>query len=188
VGRSLACETLGLEYGRVRLVDHDEVWVNAFERESDRLHATLGTLALAVEHVGSTAVPGLISKPILDIAVGLGAVADHEVLIVRLELLGYSFRGDAGDGGGLVFVLEDRPAHRVAHVHAVRFGGDQWRRYLMVRDQLRTDQAARTAYAQLKRRLADRFADDRRFYTAAKSPFIAWLVSGASAPAGRKAT
>jgi GrpB-like predicted nucleotidyltransferase (UPF0157 family) len=182
MGQNLACETLGLEYGQVRLAEHDQEWKIAFEREATRLRTTLATLALAVEHVGSTAVPGLISKPILDIAVGLDAAADHDLLIARLESLGYIFRGDAGDEGGLLFVLEDRPGRRVAHVHAVRFRDDQWRRYLAVRDRLRTDQAARTAYAQLKRRLAGQFADDRRAYTAAKSSFIARLVSTSLAP------
>jgi GrpB-like predicted nucleotidyltransferase (UPF0157 family) len=74
----------------------------------------LGDLAVAIEHVGSTAVPGLVAKPILDLAVGLAPGADPDHAITAIERLGYVFRGDKGDIGGLLFVLEDRPAHRLA--------------------------------------------------------------------------
>lgn len=133
-------------------------------------------LAVAIEHIGSTAVPGLVAKPILDIAVGLSSDADPDQVIARLEPLGWAFRGDKGDPG-LLFVLEDRPAHRVAHMHVVGYGDTRWRHYLLFRDRLRTDPAARTAYAELKRGLAERFADDRRAYTAAKDSFITGLLA-----------
>ncbi len=73
--------------------------------------------------------------------------------------------------------LEDRPAHRVAHLHVVGYGDTQWRRYLALRDRLGADQAARSAYAQLKGRLAAQFSGDRRAYTAAKVAFIQQLLS-----------
>jgi GrpB-like predicted nucleotidyltransferase (UPF0157 family) len=75
-------------------------------------------------------------------------------------------------------VLEGRPAaHWVAHLHLVGYGEAQWRRYLALRDRLRADQAARSAYDQLKGRLAARFSGDRRAYTAAKAAFIQQLLS-----------
>jgi GrpB-like predicted nucleotidyltransferase (UPF0157 family) len=81
-----------------------------------------------------------------------------------------------GDEGGLLLVLEDRPAHRVAHLHVVGYGDAQWRRYLALPDRLRADQAARSAYAQLKGDLAAQFSGDHRAYTAAKAAFIQQLL------------
>jgi GrpB-like predicted nucleotidyltransferase (UPF0157 family) len=77
----------------------------------------------------------------------------------------------------VLLVLEDRPAHRVAHLHLVGHGDAQWCRYLALRDRLRADQATRAAYVQLKGRLAARFGGDRRAYTAAKAAFIQQLLS-----------
>ena len=116
--------------------------------------------------------PGLLAKPILDLAVLRRRGTD---VIERLAALGYEFRGDAGDEGGLVFVLSDRPLHRIAHVHVVSDGDPQWSRYLAVRDRLRADPAARAAYAELKLELAARFPRDRPAYTAGKDAFIASL-------------
>jgi GrpB-like predicted nucleotidyltransferase (UPF0157 family) len=125
-----------------------------------------------VEHIGSTAVLGLVAKPILDLSVALAAEADTESVFRKLEQAGYTYRGDAGDEGGLVFVLDARPLHRIAHVHAIRHGDAQWRRYLDVRDRLRSDPRARAAYADLKRDLATKFPHNRAAYTAAKTEFI----------------
>src|SRR5574341_567856 len=107
---------LGLARGTVRLVNGDPGWPGAFQRLAARLRPALGPLAVAIEHVGSTAVPGLAAKPILDIAVGLAPDADPGQFVARLAPLGWIFRGDNADSG-LLFVLEDRPAHRVAHLH-----------------------------------------------------------------------
>jgi GrpB-like predicted nucleotidyltransferase (UPF0157 family) len=168
---------LGLTYGQVRLVDSDPGWPRASEQLAAELRTALGELAVAVEHVGSTAVPGLVAKPILDLAVGLAPATDPDRVIPAMERLGYEFRGDKGDTGGLLFVLEDRPTHRIAHVHVVPHGGEKWRQYLAFRDRLRIDPDARVAYAELKRSLGEQFVSDRQAYTAGKAAFIAGLVS-----------
>ncbi len=173
---------LGLPYGTVRLVEHDPRWSVEFERVAAQLRPALGSLVVAVEHVGSTAVAGLIAKPILDVAVGLTAEADTLTVTRVLDTHRYEFRGDAGEEGGLVFVLNDRPLHRVAHLHVVRFGDRQWRDYLAVRARLRSDSTARADYADLKWRLARQFADDRRAYTAAKNSFVEALLATAAPP------
>jgi GrpB-like predicted nucleotidyltransferase (UPF0157 family) len=168
---------LGLTYGQVGLVESHLGWPRAFEQLAAELRTALGELAVAVEHVGSTAVPGLVAKPILDIAVGLPPATDADRIIPAIERLGYEFRGDKGDTGGLLFVLEDRPAHRVAHVHVVPHGGEKWRQYLAFRDRLRIDPGARAACAEVKRTLGERFAGDRQAYTAGKAAFVADLLS-----------
>jgi GrpB-like predicted nucleotidyltransferase (UPF0157 family) len=134
-----------------------------------------------VEHVGSTAIPGLTAKPILDVLIGLAPGTDPDRVIATLERLGFQDRGDKGDDGGRLLVLEDRPAHRVAHLHLVGHGDALWRRYLTLRDRLRGDPDARAAYAGLKARLAARFSEDRRAYTAAKAAFITRLLAEADA-------
>ena len=165
-------ERLGLQYGHVELAESDPAWPEDAQRLAESIRSALGPDALAVEHIGSTAVPGLLSKPILDLAVLVRRDADTTE---RLTMLGYEFRGDAGAEGGLVFVLSDRPLHRIAHVHVVSDGDPQWSRYLAVRDRLRADPTARAAYAELKLELAARFPRDRPAYTAGKDGFIASL-------------
>ena len=176
MGNWLGGTYLGLTYGQVRLVSGDPSWPEAFQRLAAELRAALGELAVAVEHVGSTAVSGLAAKPILDIAIGLAPGINPIGVITPLQPLGARFRGDKGDEGGLLLVLEDRPAHRVAHLHVVGYGDAQWRRYLALRDRLRADQAVRSAYAQLKGDLAAQFSGDHRAYTAAKAAFIQQLL------------
>ncbi|MFI6481456.1 GrpB family protein [Nonomuraea sp. NPDC050663] len=174
--------SVGLERGRVRLAEHDPRWSAAFEDVRAPLAAALGPLAAGIEHVGSTAVPGLPAKPIIDVAVGLTHDADVEAVVAALTGLGYLFKGDQGDEGGLLFELRSGPDVGVAHVHAVRHGDPQWVAYLAFRDRLRDDATLRDSYAALKRSLAGRFPSDRLEYTEGKSPFIrslpdlAWLA------------
>jgi GrpB-like predicted nucleotidyltransferase (UPF0157 family) len=168
-------DLLGLTYGEVRLAESDPGWPTEALRLAETLDKTLERDAVAIKHIGSTAVPGLVSKPILDLAVGLAPDAETDRVIERLRALGCAYRGDAGEAGGLIFVLEDKPGHRIAHVHAVRYGDRQWTRYLRVRDRLRADAGARAAYGELKRRLAAEFPRDRTSYTAAKASFFADL-------------
>jgi GrpB-like predicted nucleotidyltransferase (UPF0157 family) len=167
---------LGLTYGRVRLVESIPYWADEFVRLAIPLRESLGEIAVAVEHVGSTAVPGLVAKPILDLAIGLAPEADVGDVTARLEALGYQFRGDKGELGGLLFGLEDRPAHRIANAHVVRFGDRRWRGYLRFRDLLRVDAVAADAYAALKYQLAAQFPEQRATYTVAKASFIARLL------------
>ncbi|TDD80479.1 GrpB family protein [Actinomadura rubrisoli] len=169
---------LGLAKGAVRVMDSQPGWSEVYEQLASALRPALGVLATAVEHVGSTSVPGLPAKPIVDIAVGLAANARLVDVVDAVTALGYEFRGDGGEEIGWLFVLETRPLFRVAHVHAVRHGGPQWREYLKFRDRLRSDPAAHHAYAQLKRQLAAVYADDRQAYTAAKTSLVRDLLSG----------
>ena len=114
---------LGLDYGTVRLTAARAEWGALADRLAETIRNQLGRSAVSVEHIGSSAVPGLAAKPIIDLAVGLSGPVPLEELRNALEDIGYQFRGDAGDQGGLVFVLEDRPKHRVVHLHVVDHGG-----------------------------------------------------------------
>jgi GrpB-like predicted nucleotidyltransferase (UPF0157 family) len=127
---------------------------------------------LDVEHVGSTTVPGLLSKPIIDIAAAMRSPIDQDDVVRRLSRAGYVFRGDKGTEGGFLFVRTDENEVRTVHVHVVRADSTEWRHYLKFRDVLRQDRGAREAYEQVKREAAARFPDDRASYIAAKRTFI----------------
>ncbi|WP_067469570.1 GrpB family protein [Actinomadura macra] len=170
---------LGLIKGSVRVMDSQPGWPEVYEQLASALRPALGGEAVAIEHVGSTSVPGLPAKPIVDIAVGLAPDAQLVDVVDVVTALGYGFRGDKGEEVGWLFVLEPRPLYRVADVHAVRHGGLQWRAYLEFRDRLRSDPAAHRAYAQLKRQLAVKHVNDRQAYTAAKTSLVKELLSGA---------
>ncbi|MFI0486531.1 GrpB family protein [Actinomadura sp. 9N215] len=168
---------LGLSRGQVRVCASDPRWADVFSRLASALRSALGTKAVSVEHVGSTSVPGLSAKPILDVAIALASDAVTEDVIAALGPLGYDFRGDKGDQGGWLFVLEDRPGRRVAHVHVVQDGDPQWNRWLSFRDLLRADARVRADYDRLKRELATRHPRDRRAYTRDKTSFVTSRVT-----------
>jgi GrpB-like predicted nucleotidyltransferase (UPF0157 family) len=155
----------------VLLREHDPAWPAIGAQIVARLRPLLGERAVAVEHIGSTAVPGLLAKPIIDIAVGV--VAKSRDLISLLESDGWIYVGERpDDDGGTLLVTETTHHHRVAHLHVVQHNGSEWRRYLAFREGLRRDPDLREAYARLKRELAAAHPRDRNAYTEGKSGFV----------------
>ena len=132
--------------------------------------------------MGSTAVPGLPAKPIVDLAARLAHDAAIEAVIPRAEALGYIYRGDGADQGGHLFVLEREPDVRVVHLHVVRWDDPQWSRYLAFRDGLRRRPDLCARYAVLKLALAATYRDSRKTYTESKHDFIGGLLADALAP------
>jgi GrpB-like predicted nucleotidyltransferase (UPF0157 family) len=118
-----------------------------------------------VQHVGSTAVKGLPSKPILDIVLGSDSAEAADRLAVALVGIGYIDRGLGEGSNGRLLVMESAPNVRIAHVHIVQYETQDWKDYVVFRDTLRGDGALRSGYAELKRDLAERFATDRQSYT-----------------------
>lgn len=168
---------LGLERGVVYVVRSDPGWPVTFARVASALRSALPDSAVCIEHVGSTAVPGLPAKPILDIAVGVDPTADPDPVIRALTSLGFLYRGEA-DGGRLdrMFGWEDSPRHRLVNLHLIVHEGPEWNAYLEFRDRLRHDDAARDRYATIKQRLAERFPRDRHAYIAGKESFVADIL------------
>jgi GrpB-like predicted nucleotidyltransferase (UPF0157 family) len=163
--------------GPIEVVEHDPRWAQTFAHERDRLAAVLGGLALAIEHVGSTAVPGLAAKPVLDILVGVARTPLPEGTLLALGALGYQYRGDSGVPGKQYF----RTNPRTRHLHVVGFGGEDWVRTLAFRDYLRAHPAAVQEYAALKRELARLHRDHRTRYLAGKAAFIRSVLERAAA-------
>lgn len=167
---------LGLDYDDLRLDRTTEGWVAAGCTLRDQIAAILVDDATAVEAIGSSSVVGLLAKPIIDLAVALSAHQDVGGVRTRLERAGWIYRGDAGDDGGHVFVLEARPWHRIAHLHVVAQDRAQWRDYLRFRDLLRHSADARREYEAVKLRLIDELGGDRKAYTDGKSDVVRSLL------------
>jgi GrpB-like predicted nucleotidyltransferase (UPF0157 family) len=176
---------LGLRYGTVRLVAYRPEWARAFVEERARLSEALSGLTCEIEHVGSTAVPGLLAKPILDIAVGLFHASSVEEAVSAIRGLSYQYQCDAGSEGGHVLVREAEPLVRTHHVHVVELGDPQWEAYLLFRDFLREHRHAREAYGAEKVALAHRHSGDREAYTEAKDGIVRELLAEARRFGGR---
>ena len=164
--------SLGLAPEDVRVEPHSDEWGEAYETERVRLAGALGDLVVDIQHVGSTAVPGLAAKPIVDIAIAIPEASFAQRVSQVLTTLGYEFAVDAGNEGGLIFFRESNPPLRTHHVHIVEHRDPQWRNYLKFRDLLRADSDLRSKYARLKDRLVRDYANDRPGYTNAKTEFI----------------
>ncbi len=174
----LVAAGLGLDYGIVRLDRTTDDWLLAGSWLRDQVEGSLGPLVKGIEQVGASSVPGLLAKPIVDLAAGLHRDHHFTAIVDRLNSHGWIYRGDAGEDGGQVFVLEARPWHRVAHLHAVEHGGPQWRNYLRFRDLLRRSAVARHRYEVVKMRLAEEYPNNRKAYTDGKAIVINELLAG----------
>jgi GrpB-like predicted nucleotidyltransferase (UPF0157 family) len=152
----------------VELVDYDPSWAVLYEQEAATLRPIFDGRLAGIEHIGSTAVPGLCAKPIVDILIGLRelSLSDHD--IAEMSAAGYEYLGELGLPGRLFFRKGEPRTH---NVHVVEHGGDHWERHLVFRDALRSDLEARRRYDELKRRLAAE-GHPREAYTELKTPFI----------------
>ena len=171
--------SIGLPRGIVRLLQSDPAWPRAFRAESARLESAIaaaGLPPLAFEHIGSTAVPELDAKPIIDLLAGHARDADPRSWFAILIAIGYEHRGPQGVPERELFVLgpESRRTH---HLNLVAVDGQFWRDHLVFRDRLRSDAELREEYAALKRSLAATHPGDRPAYTAGKAAFIAQVMS-----------
>ena len=156
----------------VIVVEYDPRWPEQFAEESERLRQVMGDALVAVEHVGSTSVPGLPAKPVLDILVGVRALAEGEQAVPALASLGYEYRGENGIPGRLFFRKGLVPYRRTHHLHMVETGHEQWAPMLSFRDYLRSHPDEARRYEALKHDLADQFRADRRAYTDGKAEFV----------------
>lgn len=164
-------DALGLERTTVTLRPHDSCWAELFELERVRLRTALGDDVLALEHIGSTSVPGLTAKPILDVGVAVESFESAFALAPRLEGLGYTFRGEQGIPRRHYFV-QGTDEKRTHHLHMLELTNPEWRDLLLFRDRLRTQPGTAQAYETLKRQLAAQYPNDRAAYTDGKVEFI----------------
>jgi GrpB-like predicted nucleotidyltransferase (UPF0157 family) len=165
----------------IDIVPYDGRWPALYEAEQIRLLPVLQRYGLIeIAHIGSTAVPGLAAKPVIDIAitvVSLDAVREHGV--PEIEALGYLFWAENPDPDDLFFVkgLPPHAERRSHHIH-ITLPGERFDDRLRFRDRLRAETATAQCYAVLKQELAARFSSDREAYTRAKTEFILTVLHG----------
>jgi GrpB-like predicted nucleotidyltransferase (UPF0157 family) len=171
--------SLGLESKTVRVVPYDPAWPGLFVAERQRLDAILirERLALAIQHTGSTSIPGLAAKPILDILAGAPDPLTLARAIDTLQRADYIYRGEQGIPGRHFF---RRGNPRQYHIHLTLTGSDFWRDHLLFRDYLRAHSEVAAEYAALKHTLAERYPFDRESYIEGKTEFVQRILRAAS--------
>jgi GrpB-like predicted nucleotidyltransferase (UPF0157 family) len=163
----------GREPAVVEIAEYDPAWPGRFEAERRRIEAALAPSIRRVEHIGSTAVPGLAAKPIIDILVELDDPDDDQAYGPRLEAAGYELR--VREPRHRMF----RTPERDVHVHVWPAHSEEAADYLALRDRLRANDADRRLYEETKRALAGRRWRDLNYYAEAKSPVIAEIKARA---------
>jgi len=172
----------------ITIVDYDPAWPGRFRRIAAHAAGALGELAVAIEHVGSTSVPGLAAKPIIDLDVVIASRADLPAAVERLAEIGYARRGDLGIAGREAFArvsgeppfAADNPDWPAHHLYVCAADSAELARHLSLRDWLRTHPADARAYADLKRSLAGKFPHDIDAYIEGKGGMIRALLDRAA--------
>lgn len=168
--------------GTVVLVDYDPTWPLLYEEEKARILDVVGGTVLSVEHIGSTAIPGLVAKPIIDLMAGVEGPKEAGICIIPLRGLGYLDVTPLPGGPDIDewYYCLGKGVHSVGyHLHLVRYGGRHWEDHIIFRDYLRSHPDVAEDYGRLKRRLATLYGSDRRSYTDGKTRFIEEVISKA---------
>ncbi len=161
------------------LVEYDPSWPECFADEKARIVGAIGGMVADIQHIGSTAVPGLDAKPLIDIMVATRSVDDIAGCVEPLEALGYIHRGEVVFPGGRYFKKLKDGVVRTHNIHLCTADNPEWERHLRFRDYLRSHPAVAREYAALKRELGPRYGADRIGYTEAKGEFIEGCIARA---------
>jgi GrpB-like predicted nucleotidyltransferase (UPF0157 family) len=157
----------------VIILPYDPQWPRLFADLGGRLRAALGPVAVRIDHIGSTSIPGMAAKPVIDVQVSVRAFEPLDAFRLPLESLGLVFRANNDDLTKRYF--REGPGDRRTHIH-VRLAGSWSEQFaLLFRDYLRVDPEEASAYAAVKYRLAEQYRHDRQGYTAAKAPHL-WEI------------
>lgn len=170
---------IGLKSGTVKLLPYNKKWRVLFLKEKKLLKSALQNIDIVnIQHVGSTSIPKLKSKPIIDIAVGIKSLPHGKKCIKPLEKLGYEYKHDAGIKGRHFFA-KGSPENRTHYIHIEKYNGKLWKNHIYFRDYLKKYSKARKEYQKLKKELAIKYANDRDSYTLEKNKFIEKIMKKA---------
>jgi len=162
----------------IHIVPYDERWPAAFEAERAQLERVLEPWVVGpIEHVGSTAVRGLVAKPVIDIMAGVRDLETSRAAFVPVATLGYKYAQYRTEV--MHWFCKPDYSHRTHHLHLVPFESALWKERLAFRDYLRRHAHVAREYAELKQRLAETHRNDREAYTEAKGPFVARVLGAA---------
>lgn len=157
----------------VIIVTYDLEWPGMFLELATGLRGALGDVALRIDHIGSTSIPGLAAKPIIDVQISVASFEPIDIYQAPLESLGFIYRPNNPDLTKRYF--REQPGERRTHIHVRQIGSFSQQFPLLFRDYMRSHPQQAECYAELKYRLADEYTDDRLGYVAAKEPFI-WEI------------
>jgi GrpB-like predicted nucleotidyltransferase (UPF0157 family) len=157
---------------RVTVVAHDPAWQRNFEVEADHIARALEELVVVLYHIGSTAIPGILAKPIIDILLEVDDIFRLDDKRSAMEQLGYEGMGEFGIPGRRYFRKENAAGIRTHQVHAFQAGSPEIERHLAFRDYMIAHPVEAQSYSVLKRRLAQEHPEDIEAYMAGKDPFI----------------
>ena len=157
---------------KIEVVPHSSLWSDAFAVEAAHVAAALGGNVIAIYHVGSTAIPGIYAKPIIDLLVEVKNITNVDRRSSAMESLGYCVKGEYGIPGRRYFSKDKSEGIRTHHVHAFEVGSTQIERHLAFRDYLIAHPEDAQRYSDLKRRLAQEHPHDIEAYMDGKDAFI----------------
>jgi GrpB-like predicted nucleotidyltransferase (UPF0157 family) len=167
----------GVEKREIKIIDYDTTWPKKFDAHARVIADALGSATLQIEHVGSTSVPGLAAKPIIDILIVVQDSADESTYLLQLEAAGYMLRVREPDWHEHRMF---RTPEQDVHVHVYSAGCPEIDRVLTFRDRVRTNIDVRHRYEQTKRALAARDWSDMNAYAEAKTEVIESIIAAAS--------
>ncbi len=168
------------DFKKLKIVDHEPEWHTVFQDLKEIYLKHLDDLIVDVEHVGSTAIPGLCAKPCLDIDLVIEDYSDFQAVIDGLSDLGYRHQGDLGISGREAFKRIDNKVPWDSteskkmdhHLYVCPKGSDELKRHIAFRDHLKENPELKEEYGKLKKRLVSKYRRDRQAYTEAKTKFI----------------
>lgn len=173
---------IGLKRGTVKLAKNTPKWKESFEREKRKLKKTFGKFALNIQHVGSTAIPGILAKPIIDIGVVVPSLKQAKKYIKALKQMGYILKKE--DRSDRLFFTKGSERKRTHYLHIGKVGSGYVEDMILFRDYLRKNKKAAASYDELKRRLSDKHRKRRDLYTAKKEKLVKSIVRKAKNPMG----
>jgi GrpB-like predicted nucleotidyltransferase (UPF0157 family) len=158
------------------LVPYQSAWIDHFGREADRIRSALGDKALQIVHIGSTSIPGMAAKPIIDIMVAVEKLTQSSDLVLALDGIGYDYFPVDTVAGRMFFAREIRPEIRTHHLNLAQKGSEFWENQLLFRDYLRENDQLASEYIRLKKDFAEYYARTNHLDREWKSEFVAKVL------------
>ena len=174
-------EIIGLKRGTVNLKKHNPDWIKLFEKEKKMLFKKFPNVILEVSHGGSTSIPNIPAKPIIDMFVAVKSLKGTDKIRKYLEKLNYEYRGKEGVMGRILYVkhIKGKTEIRTHHLQFIEKRNKEWKNHLLIKNYYLKHPKEAKKYAELKRKLAKKYANNRELYSRGKNNFIASIIKKA---------
>jgi len=169
---------IGLKRGMVVLRTHNPQWEELFKQEKELISSAIADFLIDIQHIGSTAIPNIVAKPIIDIAVAIDSLDNIEKIIPSLENISFIYRGEQGIPDRHLFVKGGENV-RTHHLHVMQKGHYEWDKHILFRDYLKKHPNDAKQYSELKQKLFLKYGNDREKYTEGKSEVIQNIIEKA---------